>query len=159
MGVGRVWGSGMGVGVGVGWRWEAGVIRVSDPYPHFIPNMPNGINVWTLSWSIHDLVRYPCAIKAVVSCAVWGVALSWTCTKFPRLLFIGWMHAYVSLYPCLQCTRALPSLWNSVKRDSSVRTHCLKCLRWHFLCVLPHARQSRLWSKINLGHPSGRLDI
>ena len=27
--------------------------------------------------------------------------------------------------PCLQCTRARPSLWNCVKRDSSLKAQCL----------------------------------
>ena len=82
-------------------------------------------------------------------------------TEGPRLPSVGWMHAFISLPPCLRRTRARPSLRNRVKRESSQKTQCFQCLqcpRSHLQCVLPHTRQRRLSSKVNLGHLAGRLD-
>ena len=59
---------------------------------------------------------------------------------------------------CLQHTRSQPSLWNSVKWDSSLKTQCLQCPRFHFLCILLNTRRHCLWSKVNLGHLAGSLD-
>ena len=146
-----------------------------------------------------------CARKAVVSCAVWDAAFSWTHTKFrlkpafargnilswrawcsvggwgfhsappvhsshhdgchlmPWLRshgfhpWVGCTHLSVSPH-YLRCTRPRPSLWNSVKRDLSMKTQGLQCPRSHFLCVLPHTRRRRLWSKVNVGHLAGHLE-
>ena len=39
--------------------------------------------------------------------------------------------------PLLRHTRPWPSLWNDVKRDSSLKTWCFQCLKSHLMCILP----------------------
>ena len=51
-----VWGCGVGVWVGVWGVWVGvGVIYVSDPDWHLIPNVLNWVHVWIPSWRVHDL--------------------------------------------------------------------------------------------------------
>ena len=145
-----------------------------------------------------------CARKAVVSPAVWGVALCWTYTKFhPKTsvaqgsilsrrnlmwrwrlrvppsttssLPLPWCTQYhdwrgtviapgfnACIYQSLPLTvahRARPSLWNSVKRDSSQKTRCLQCRGPAFRALsIPHTRRHCLWSKVYLGHLVGHAE-
>ena len=48
--------------------------------------------------------------------------------------------------PSLQRTQSQPLQWNEVKRDASLRTQNLQCLRTNHLCVLPHSWRRRRWS-------------
>ena len=78
-----------------------------------------------------------------------------TLIEGPRLPSVGWMHTSISLSPCLRCTQAWSSLWNSMKQHSSLKTHCLQCLRYNLLNILRRTRRRRLWSK---AHLAGRLN-
>ena len=72
------------------------------------------------------------------------------------MVIIQWLNPYIyRSLPCLQCTRARPSLWNSVKRNLTLKTQSLQCLRSHLLCIRPHTWRHRLWSKVNKGHLIG----
>ena len=55
--------------------------------------------------------------------SLWWLAPN-TMTEGLWLLSVGLMHASVSLFPCLRLTQARPSLWNSMKRDLPLKTHC-----------------------------------
>ena len=48
----------------------------------WVPNMLSGVHVWTLCAGKSMTPVSRCPRKAVVSRAVWGMALSWTYTKF-----------------------------------------------------------------------------
>ena len=86
--------------------------------------------------------------SATISLLSWWIALH-TMTEGPWSPSIGWMHAFISPSP-------VPPQWN-VKRDSSLKTQCLHCLRSHLLCIFPHTWLYRPWPKVNLGHLAGRL--
>ena len=79
-------------------------------------------------------------------------------TEGPPLPSVGWMHASISVSPCLWCTWARSSLWNNVKWNSSLSTQCIQYLGSKLLCVLPHTRWCRLKLKGNLGNLAGHLD-
>ena len=71
---------------------------------------------------------------------------------------LGWTQASISLSPCLRRTQTRPSLWYKENRDSSLKIRCLHCLRSYTLCLLPHSRRRRLYSKVSLGHLARRRD-
>ena len=123
--------------------------KVSSKTPVALGSIPS----WrSLMW--HWRLRVPSSTTS--SLLSWWIALH-TMTEGPWLPSIGWMHALIGPSPCLQHTRAWPPQWN-VKRDSSLKTQCLHCLRSHPLCILPHICLYRPWPKVNLGHLAGCLD-
>ena len=123
---------------------------LSWTYTKLCPNTPIARgNIWFLR-----IWMYRCRLMAPFTTTSsllppWWIA-SHTMTDRPRFPSLGWTQASISPSPCLRRTWTRPSLKNRENRDSSLKIQCLHCLRSHTLCLLPHSRQRRLCSKLNL---------
>ena len=87
---------------------------------------PTGKHTITENLMLHWQLRVPSV--TTMSSTSFLLSLWWlapnTMTEGLWLLSVGLMHAFVSLFPCLRLTQVRPSLWNSMKRDLPLKTHC-----------------------------------
>ena len=129
--------------------------ELASPWPPY-PVVPEKVvvshTVWgvALSWThTFSFVQKPMMQRwrlKVPSSTTRSLLLPWWMTPhtMSELPSVGLVRACISLFPCLQRTRA----------QREARRH----RKSHFLCVLLHTRLRRLWSKFNLGHLAGCLE-